>query len=252
MGELENAGSTGKDGVSILMVEGRPYNCKQIIEKLGPFISYERSEKISAIINERTYTISPVLDTIYDEGNINAIIRSAENLGYQSLHIINSPQTKASVSRVTQGSDKWVDIYRHKTRTQCITELKARGYRVVATSLRSLACTSDGRPLPPRVPIEEMNFSRPLAIVFGNEKDGVHQEILEAADLYTYIPTVGLAESFNVSVAASIVLYTAYSIRKRQFGRQGDLDSYQQEMLKARFYLKSVRHSGRIIRQMIS
>ncbi|MBF0312982.1 MAG: RNA methyltransferase [Oligoflexia bacterium] len=208
-----------------------------VIEQLAPFMSEHRRERIEEILRSRTYSITPVLDTIYDEGNISAVMRSAEILGYQSLHLIRSEKTKAS-SRIALGSEKWVELFQYRTRGDCINCLQKKGYRLVATSLA-----------PGAVPLDEIDVTtRPMALIFGNEKEGVNREILEVADEICYIPSVGFTESFNISVAVGIALYSIYKRRMEILGKHGDLLPEDIERLRTRFYTKSVKHSDQILK----
>lgn len=70
--------------------------------------------------------------------------------------------------------------------------------QVLATS-----CSPSARPL------RHWDFTRPTAIILGNEHSGVEQELLQMADGELYIPMYGMIQSFNVSVAAAIILSEA-------------------------------------------
>ncbi|MFB6375356.1 MAG: TrmH family RNA methyltransferase, partial [Bradymonadaceae bacterium] len=115
--------------------------------------------RIAEVVAERTYHITTVLDGIYDRGNTSAVIRTAEALGYQSMHVVESQKHFKEANRVTQGTDKWLDIERYDTPEACIPVLRDRGYRIVATELEASR------------PIGEVDFSKPTALVFGNERD---------------------------------------------------------------------------------
>ncbi|MFA6851075.1 MAG: RNA methyltransferase, partial [Selenomonadaceae bacterium] len=64
----------------------------------------------------------------------------------------------------------------------------------------------------------DVDFTKPTAIVFGNEGDGISKELLSAAEQKIYIPMIGQTESLNVSTAAAVVLYEA--ARQRMFYKQ--------------------------------
>ena len=222
-----------------LVIEDKQVFYKDVIKKLGVFLTEERILKIEEIVQERTYSIVPVLDSIYDLGNLNAVIRSAENLGYQALHIIKSEknkQSQRSISSVTLGCHKWVDTFYYNSRLECLNKLKSQGYQIWATSLNEKA-----------VALQDLDFSKPTAMVFGNEKEGVSHEILEEASGTFYIPTSGFSQSFNISVATAICLHHAYLERFKLWGRLGDLNLKQQEILKSIFYSKSVNNYEMIL-----
>ena len=83
-----------------------------------------------------------------------------------------------------------------------------------------------------------MDWTRPTAIVFGNEKDGVSAAALEAADRSVVIPMSGFAQSVNISVAAAVVLYEAREARVRAQGFHASLTPQQQRVLTAIMLLR--------------
>lgn len=176
------------------LMHGKQYSPATIVEALSPLLTEGRREKLDCVMAHRSHHCMPVMESIHDVGNINAVMRSAEILGFS--HIANIPsQTFKSSSRVTSGADKWVNIETFQSPDSCYENLKNRGYTICATALRSDA-----------IPFTQLDLSIPRAFVFGNEKLGVSQRTLELVDECTIIPTVGFTESFNISVAAAIVM----------------------------------------------
>lgn len=74
--------------------------------------------------------------------------------------------------------------------------------------------------------------------MLGNEGEGVSQEVLSQADYCTMIPMCGFVESFNISVAAALILYEARRSRLSQLGFHGDLTPVQKRILQAAFYIR--------------
>jgi tRNA (guanosine-2'-O-)-methyltransferase len=99
---------------------------------------------------------------------------------------------------------KWVDTERHKNPALLLAALKARNMRVYATSFSEKAR-----------PLAEFDFTLPSAVILGNEHGGVSGELVAIADAELYIPMYGMIQSFNVSVAAALVLYEASRQRLR-------------------------------------
>lgn len=219
-----------------LIVNDKECDGGKIIEVLDKFLSLQRKEKIATILESRTYSILPVLDNIHDDGNIQAVIRSAENFGYQGLHIIKSEKIKKNKGP-SCGSEKWIDLYPWKDRTQCLKHLKDLGYAICATTLSKSSLA-----------LEDIPITKPLAIFFGNEKDGVSTEILQEADFSCQIKTNGFSQSLNISVAAAICFFWFQQKRIQAFGKQGDLTSEQKEILKAFYYIKSFKKSHYILK----
>lgn len=212
----------------------------EVVDLLDGQLTERRRERIEQVLDERTYYVATVLDGIYDRGNVSAVIRTAEALGYQSMHVVESQEHFKEANRVTQGTDKWLDIERYERPGGCIPVLRERGYRIVATELEASR------------PISEVDFSEPTALVFGNEKDGVSREMLEAADARCVVPMVGFAQSYNISVGAALALYHVFERRVAERGSQGDLDEEQKAILRALYYLRSVERPERLVEGLLN
>lgn len=204
-----------------------------IVEWLRPYVTAHRQQRIEQVLEGRTYTVVPVIEGLANTGNISAVMRSAEALGYQGFGIIKGNVQKYKTSeRTSQGADKWLDVWTWPTAAEAVPALKAAGYRVVATTLDAAA------------PIDTFDFTVPTALVFGNEVEGVSKELLAQADARCVIPIVGFTQSFNISVAAAIALYHAQRDRLARQGRHGDLSPAWKAALRAVFYLRSVQKAG--------
>uniref|UniRef100_A0A803NEG1 tRNA/rRNA methyltransferase SpoU type domain-containing protein n=1 Tax=Chenopodium quinoa TaxID=63459 RepID=A0A803NEG1_CHEQI len=99
---------------------------------------------------------------------------------------------------VSMGSEKWLDLEVWNSTRDCFNVLKSRGYRIATTHLGI-----------DTVSIYDMDWSCPTAIVVGNENRGISEEALEFSDLHCSIPMNGMVDSFNVSVAAGILMHHA-------------------------------------------
>ncbi len=214
----------------------------EIIDGLRPFITERRQERIDAAIEKRTNTVIPVVEGIINTGNVSAVMRSAEALGYHQFHIIqNIREGQArfkSSERTSQGAEKWLDVHLWDTPAECTGYLKKAGYEVVVTHL------DDGA-----VPISDVDFTEKTALVFGNERDGATEELLTQADRTCIVPMDGFTQSFNISVAAAVGLYHARQHRLASLGQHGDLSKRQKELLRATYFLKSVNRAGDILRR---
>lgn len=88
------------------------------------------------------------------------------------------------------------------------------------------------------VSIYDMDWSCPTAIVVGNEGRGISDEALQLSDLCCSIPMKGMVDSFNVSVAAGIIMHHAVCDRISRLGCHGDLTLEERQILRAEFYLR--------------
>jgi len=211
-----------------LVCEEGEVSTQQVIDMLSDVITAERIEKINKVVSTRTNSFIPVLENIYDRGNINAVMRSAEAFGFYNFYIVEAEKAPHKESnRITKGTHKWLDIHKHSSARSAITELKADGVQVYCTHLEASKN------------IAEIDFTKPTALVFGNEARGVSEEMLGLCDGNCIIPMEGFAQSFNISVAAAISFYHVYLKRVEKLGANGDLNNEQQKWLKANYFIKS-------------
>lgn len=213
-------------------IVGHTTTASRLVELLEPHLTASRRERIDQVVRNRTYNIATVFDGPYDRGNVSALIRTAEGLGFQPLHVIETEDDFKEANRVTRGADKWVDIFSWERPADCVSYLRDRGYRIFASDLNATAT------------LETLDFSEPAALIFGNEKDGVSEHVLSTADERFIIPIPGFTQSFNVSVAAAIALYTAY---RRRGQNHGDMTAKERQILKAHYYMRSVPHPDKLI-----
>ena len=214
---------------------GHLHTTSHVITTLAEHIQPRRRERIAQVVAGRTYAVAPVLEGLYDRGNVSAVLRTSEALGYQAVHVIESQAQFKVANRATQGADKWLDVHRWQTTRACIATLRAQGYRILAM------CMEDA------VPIGELDFTQPTALVFGSEMEGVSQELLGLADARVTVPMGGFTQSFNISVAAALALYHIREDRLRRLGHHGDLTETEREYLTAQYYIKAVPVASKIL-----
>jgi tRNA (guanosine-2'-O-)-methyltransferase len=93
------------------------------------------------------------------------------------------------------GAQKWVDINTFDSVTSCLDAVKSKGYQIIATTPHENDCL-----------MEDFDITKPSALFFGTERDGLSEEILKRADGFLKIPMVGFTESLNISVSAAIII----------------------------------------------
>lgn len=199
-----------------------------------------RKERIEEVISLRTRTLTVVLDRLEDTFNMAAVLRTCEGMGLQELHVIEHPEVRFRPNpKVTQGCDKWLDVEVHPSFAACRAGLKARGFTLWASAVRE-----GGKEL------FELRFDQKVALVFGNERFGVSEEVLQGCDGTFWIPMRGFTRSFNVSAAASACITRAIGWRLEHLGRQGDLSTQEAQALRDRFQLLAVKQRARIYREI--
>ena len=195
-----------------------------------------RIERIEEVLAHRTRTLTVVLDRLEDHFNMAAVLRTCEGMGIQEVHIVKNPLVPWTPNwRVTQGCDKWLDLHRYDDFASCNAALKARGFKVLVSAIRE-----GGQSL------FELDFSQRVALVFGNERFGVSQEVLALADGVFWIPMFGFTKSFNISAAASACISRAVAWRLERLGKVGDLTPDETVALRERFLKLSVKQHKKI------
>ena len=223
-----------------LLLDGEPLDPAFVVETLAPHMTAARLERIEAVLAGRTRTVATVVEGLVNTGNVRAVMRSAEGLGFQDFHVVTGGEQFKGSARVSQGAEKWLDVHLWDTPADCARHLKDRGYTLVATHLDQTS-----------VPIGQIDFTKKTALILGNERDGVSQEMLALADRRCIVPMTGFVQSFNISVAAAVSLYHARQDRLARQGFHGDLDEAAHERLEASYCLRSVRRAEEILRQAL-
>ncbi|MGD1853490.1 MAG: TrmH family RNA methyltransferase [Leptolyngbyaceae cyanobacterium] len=206
---------------------------KALIEYLGQFLTTERKAKIEAVLAHRTRYLTIALEDIHTSQNAGAVLRNCDNLGIQDIHIVEQTTSFKVNLNVTRGCQKWLTTYHYAKQrgntANCIAALKNQSYCLVATTPHTGAFDLLSLPL-----------DQPIALLFGNELEGLSQEALEQADRHLKIPMYGFSESFNISVSTALCLQ---SLRDRM--RQScpwQLPSHEQQELRLQWYRNSCKH----------
>ncbi len=164
----------------------------------------ERRARIEKVLRQRQLGLTLVLANIHDPHNVSAIYRSCDAFGVPEVHLYYTDTAFPALGRRTSASArKWVDTLRHKDKDSLLQNLKEQNMQILATS-----CS------PTAKPISAYDLTKPTAIIMGNEHSGVAPELIESIDGEVYIPMRGMIQSFNVSVAAAILL--AEAARQRE------------------------------------
>ncbi|HRO48174.1 RNA methyltransferase [Agriterribacter sp.] len=171
----------------------------------------ERYQRLLQVLNKRQNNLAVVLENVFDPHNISAVMRSCDAVGIQDIYVLNSkiPRHKKWGAKSSSSAAKWLSIHQFTDVQACFDELRKRYDKILTTHLSSDAAG-----------IYDIDFTQSLALVFGNEHDGVSEEIRALADGNFIIPQVGIIKSLNISVACAVTMYEAY----RQKHRAGHYD----------------------------
>ncbi|WP_223558440.1 TrmH family RNA methyltransferase [Chryseobacterium lathyri] len=168
----------------------------QTFEYLKQFLTEERLSKIEHFSKESSDFVLPVMDDVYQFRNAAAIIRSVEANAFHKVVAMEEENVFDPNLTVTKGAETWVEVEKMPKNMASLQNIKDRGYKILAVSLEKNA-----------VMLPDYQITEPIALVFGTEKEGVSEEVLDFADETLAIPMYGLTRSYNVSVAAGICMY---------------------------------------------
>ncbi len=174
-------------------------------------ITPHRLERIRTVLSRRQPDLTLVLNNIHDPHNVSAILRSCDAFGVLKVHLLYTSEAFPLLGKRSSASArKWVGLERHTSPAEMVRTLDAQGHHLIAASFDPTT-----RPLP------EWDLTRPTAVILGNEHRGVDQQLTTLVPDHLYIPMQGMVQSFNVSVAAALILYEAW----RQRSAKGMYDS---------------------------
>mgnify|MGYP001009085555 CR=1 FL=1 len=165
------------------------------LEFLENILTENRKERFLNVLKNRTRHFTVAVEDVFQMHNTSAVMRSCEVFGIQELNIIEQRFGKRIDKEIAMGAQKWVDINAFDSITGCLDNLQSRGYQIIATTPHEDDCL-----------LEDFDISKPCALFFGTERDGLSEEIIKRADGFLKIPMVGFTESLNISVSAAIII----------------------------------------------
>lgn len=144
-----------------------------------------------------------VLDRIQDPGNVGTIIRTADAAGCSGVIALDGTADLFSdkTVRASMGSVFHLPLVTEVSTEDVVMFARERGLSCLAAALD-----------PSAMPHFSVDYRKAVAVVFGNEGEGVSPRFLESAEKI-YIPMAGRAESLNVATSAAVVLYEAFRQR---------------------------------------
>ena len=205
------------------------YDARRVSSELEPFVRPERREKLRRAIDARLRSVTIVMDAPHDPHNGAAVLRSCDAFGLTTMHVVERNVGFLAAKPVARGSERWVDARTHATVEEAVAELRAAGFELVATHPQGALLPSDLGSIPR------------VAIVLGNERQGIGQDLAAACERTVRIPMRGFAESLNVSVTAAILLEHATR------DRPGDLPESERDLLYARALVFSFPHAAELL-----
>ena len=173
---------------------------RALTEYLLGFVTDRKSALFAEKVAQRTKHFTVVVENLFQDHNFSAVMRSADCFGIQDVHVIENSYSYRVNDEISLGASQWINVHRHRGQENntlaCINQLKQQGYVIAATT-----------PHKDDVDLEAYDITRPTALLFGTEKEGLTAEALGLADVYIKVPMVGFTESLNISVCAAVCMH---------------------------------------------
>lgn len=132
--------------------------------------------------------------------NVGAIFRSADAFGVNKVYLtgITGTPPRKEIAKVALGAEQRIDWEYRENTNDLLAELQSSGTHIIALE-------QDPRAIPLSKDVKESEGE--VAVLIGNEVEGIEKPLLDAADAIIEIPMPGQKKSLNVSVATGIILF---------------------------------------------
>jgi 23S rRNA (guanosine2251-2'-O)-methyltransferase len=152
---------------------------------------FKRSEKAPVVV---------IMDNIRSMHNVGSVFRTADAFLLEAIYLCGytALPPHRDINKTALGATETVNWKHYATTVEAVKELQENGYKVYAIEQVESS-----------ISLEKFNIgsNEKIAVVFGNEVDGVDQEVIALCDGCIEIPQLGMKHSLNISVAAGIVLW---------------------------------------------
>jgi len=166
----------------------------------------ERIEKVREILSLRQPDLRIVLEEVTNTHNASAVGRTCDAAGILYIDIVSQSVESFPLNEaISTRAEKWIQFNYYSSTPECFAYLRKKGLKIAATHLGEET-----------LPYTDLDYTQPLAIVFGNESEGISEEALNLADFRIKIPIIGMVQSLNLSVSVGIILYEAMKQRKEK------------------------------------
>jgi tRNA (guanosine-2'-O-)-methyltransferase len=226
-GERAPAFRTARPGPALPW--GAGWSADGVIAALEALVTPARRDRILQVVERRLGSVTLLMDAPHDPHNGAAVIRSCDAFGVQEIHVVERNEPFLVSTRVAQGAERWVDVLTYQAPERALAGLEARGFTLVTSH-------PEGGLEP-----DQLATIPQLAIVVGNEHDGICQALTSAAEASVRVPMRGFVESLNVSVSAALLLLAATR------ARPGDLPDSERRLLYARGLFRSAPRAADVL-----
>jgi tRNA (guanosine-2'-O-)-methyltransferase len=149
----------------------------------------QRKSRLLSVLNRRQNDLTVVLENVFDPHNVSAVMRTCDAVGVLEIFVLNTRigPHKRWGAKSSSSAAEWLRVHQFSDAQLCFEAIRKNYDRVLATELTEAA-----------TPLHEVDFTQRVALVFGNEHEGVSEEIRNLADGNFIIPQVGMIRSLNI------------------------------------------------------
>ena len=166
--------------------------------------SERRLQRVLEVLRKRQPDLTLVAEDVYKPHNLSAMLRSADAVGIGRVHAIHPGGSVPTYNATSASAEKWVEVTTHDSLDGVLATVRPAGMQLLAAHLSDEA-----------IDYRDIDYTRPSAILLGNERSGVTAAAAAAADRHIAIPMHGMVQSLNVSVATAVILFEAQRQRRR-------------------------------------
>jgi len=150
--------------------------------------------------SQKKFPITIILDEIRSLTNVGTFFRTSDAFNVDKIYLcgITATPPHREIQKTALGATETIEWEHRATTMEVVNELKAKGIKVC-----SIEQTEETTMLQDVKNLPEEHY----ALVFGNEVNGVNQDVIDASDYILEIPQFGTKHSLNVSVCAGIVMW---------------------------------------------
>ncbi len=212
---------------------------KWLLDRFYQHISDNKKEKFESIILDRTRHVTVVLENLFQPHNAAAVLRSCDCFGVQDVHVIENSNKYKPNKDIDMGSSKWLNIHKYNEKEEntvdCLNQLKAKGYQIVATTPHTNDCL-----------IDELPLDKPVALLFGTELNGLTETALDHSDAFVKLPMYGFTESYNISVSVALALFNLTERLRKTPGINWQLSEAEKIEIRLYWIKKVVSRSKKV------
>ncbi len=162
-----------------------------------------RLERFREVVRNRQFDLTVVLENVQDSHNIGAVMRTCESVGICEIFVLyTEPQlTQDHITlgkRTSAGARRWLDVHFYTDIRACFEHVRRDYKQVLSTHLEKKS-----------VSLYDLDLTQSVALLFGNEHDGLSKAVLKYSDGNFLIPQFGFVQNLNISVACAVTVYEA-------------------------------------------